>query len=175
MNKIGSTLLAAAMTMAPGIAAAQDINAVTADGRTVLLHNDGTWSFGDAASSDQAGKVNVLLANIRDTSSSCRVQLQYENLTDIFFGDFAPGVLMIDRSGYAVGDGCGVGMENLRPNGIATCQVYASNVPCGDIDAVVVSGWQYCEIDGRRDSSGRICDPYLNVVPSSHEVQLIKR
>lgn len=170
-----SVFVALGIANSPIVAAAQDINAVTTDGRSVVLHDDGTWSLSESTARDREGKVNLALANLRDAGSSCRAQLQYENLTDVFFGDFAPGILMMDRGGFVVGDGCGVGMENLRPNGIATCSVSARNVACNEISAIVVSGWQFCDIDGRRDPSGRICDPFLNVLPSTHDVQLIKR
>jgi len=175
-SKIKNHVLISAFVVCLGATGlqAQNITATTTDGKVVTLNQDGTWSFVENQTNVTEGKVNLLIASL-SSGSSCRITLQYENLTNVFFEDFAAKVLMMDRNGYTVGSGCGVGMENLRPNALATCSFSASNIPCQDISSVVVSGWQYCEVEGRSDSSGRLCDPYLNVVPSTHRIPLIQR
>ena len=172
LNVLGVILLTAII---PTVAISKGIQATTADGRIVVLNPDGTWEDAELSSAPSDGMVNLSLVRLEDSYGTCIVHMQYDNNTGVFFGDFAAGIYVMDTNGYSVGDGCGVGMENMRPGGIATCEIYVQNVPCSDVGTVSVSGWQYCIVDGQRDSSGLLCDPYLNVRASEIGVPLLQR
>ncbi|MDB9943825.1 hypothetical protein OAD19_02200 [Octadecabacter sp.] len=154
---------------------AEDIQASTADGSIVNLHSDGTWTPVQSQTPQSSGMVNLTLTRLEDSYGTCKVHMQYDNNTSVFFDDYAAEIFVLDVNGYSVADGCGVGMENLRPGSIATCEMYVQNVSCSEIGTVAVAGWQYCIVEGERDSSGRLCDPYLNIAPSRVGVPLLRR
>ena len=154
---------------------AEDIQASTADGSIVNLHSDGTWTPVQTQTPQSSGMVNLTLTRLEDRNGTCKVHMQYDNNTSVFFDDYAAEIFVLDVNGYSVADGCGVGMENLRPGSMATCEMYVQNVPCSEIGTVAVAGWQFCYVEGERDSSGRLCDPYLNIAPSQVGVPLLRR
>jgi hypothetical protein len=156
-------------------AVAEDIQASTADGSIVNLHSDGTWTPVQTQTPQSSGMVNLTLTRLEDSYGICEVHMQYDNNTSVFFDDYAAEIFVLDVNGYSVADGCGIGMENLRPGSMATCEIYVQNVPCSEIGTVAVAGWQYCIVEGERDSSGRLCDPYLNIAPSRVGVPLLRR
>lgn len=149
------------------------VTATTSDGRVIIVNPDGTWKASASGSALVKGKVNLVMGRAEDSYGSCQIGLRLENLTTAFFQDYAPQVVMVDRDGNKLGEALwGSAGENLRPNGVATVNARASNLPCKDVAQLVVSGWRYCKFQDRRDTS--TCENALNVVPSTG-IPLVKR
>jgi hypothetical protein len=175
MTKITALTLSGLLAAASLTAGAQPgpVTATTTDGRVIIVNPDGTWKLSAAGPELVKGKVNLVMGRAEDSYGSCRVGLRLENLTANFFQDYAPQVIMVDRDGNKLGEALwGSAGENLRPNGVATVDSRASNIPCKDVAQLVVSGWRYCKFQERRDTS--VCESALNVVPS-RTIPLVKR
>jgi hypothetical protein len=175
MNSILTFAVAGLMAVASLAAGAQSdpVTATTADGRIIIVNPDGTWKAAVSGSELVQGKVNLVMGRAEESYGTCRIGLRLENLTTNFFQNYAPQVIIVDRDGNQLGDTLWRSMgENVRPNGVETGTAHATNIPCKDVAQLVVSGWKFCKIQERRDTS--ICESALNVVPS-RTIPLVKR
>ena len=149
-----------------GIPPANQVSGTVASGSSQPASALPGRQSGNSGSELVQGKVKLVMWRAENSFGSCSIGMRLENLTTMFFQDYAPRVTIVDRDGNKLGDvSFGTRGENLRPNAVASSDGFTRNVTCDIVAQVVVSGWEFCKFQDRREQS--ICESVLNVVPST--------
>jgi len=143
MKNIHSTLIALFFILA-GNSALADIEAITINGKSVLLKNDNTWQYIETKQTD-ARFAHLSVANIRGGANYCRLGLKLENdladkITSIVFRFSAHNQEDI------LYDTVTKGFQHLKPTNEGFKEITFSGMSCEEIKYIRVHGADRCEI-----------------------------
>jgi len=128
------------------VALASDTVATTSDGRTVILHDDGTWNASQEGQRKASGTVVLRPGAMTDwPGDACEIDFVVENNTNLFFRDYMPSMVLFDSRGYEVGTASpGTQTNNLRPSATVVFPTpgFIHNTHCNQIKRAVVSGFE---------------------------------
>jgi hypothetical protein len=144
-------LLAAAALLAPGARA--DTEATAADGRHVLLKDDGTWRYADEktdkpASAPEAkpdGEAVLQLESRIDLGRSCRFVVSLQNALPYEIASLVP-YLTAYRSNGASYQTESLAFQSIRPGNRQERSAEFSGIACSDVARLQVGGGNRCEM-----------------------------
>ena len=171
---LGSVLCVAGMALSQ--AARADFEVTAPDGRRILLKDNGTWRYAEAADKDkaggkpgEAGEALLMLERRIETERNCRYvmrlvnNLPYEirNLVPFYSAYRENGVMhdtVASLSAFTV----------LRPGDQQTREILFTGIACKDIARIQVVGGDQCEMGELNKFSGvkGVCLARVRVVPS---------
>lgn len=143
--------LLAAATIFGGSPARADFELTGPDGRRILLKDDGTWRYVDAAENEQkkeggpSGEAVLSLLYRKEVGPNCRFGLRLVNNLPHEIGNIVPtfsayradGVLYESRTR---------GFFSLRPGNSQDREVEFGAIRCDDIKRLQVSGGDRCDM-----------------------------
>jgi hypothetical protein len=168
--KLGAALWALGLAAVP--AAYADFELSDAQGKRILLKDDGTWRYVDAkpaAGADAKDTPQAELALIRriDAPDSCTFEFVVTNTLPYEIRNIVPD-FTVARANGVVYLSQNVGFEFIRPGDKRQRQLRFGGISCADIATLKVSGGDRCEMaDLNRfsDAKGE-CLARLRVRPS---------
>lgn len=147
---------------------AGEIHAVTADGREVVLREDGTWVFERAeASGDQQPLARLTLESKRDLARGCRLGLRLQNdlraqvrTLVLRFTAFKGPQLPFDTVSR--------GYSYIKPTASQYQEITFRGISCGEIVSVEVSAAHNCHVGDltKYSASEAHCLGLIDVVAS---------
>jgi hypothetical protein len=183
VHRAGWALFAASLTASvmgvAGMAAAADIELVTPEGRKVILKDDGTWRYADAAAPPDAAasaaeptvpavpaELSLLRRDVRGVG--CRLSLRLENKLPYPINNLVPFLSALRPDGV-VYQTMSTSFLGLRPGDSQVRTVDFTGIVCDDIGRVQVHGGDRCdmaELDRFTEGKG-FCLARVKVLPSS--------
>jgi hypothetical protein len=149
--------------------ATADLSAVTADGRKVVLRDNGTWAFIQPGNRDDAPSVATLtLKNKVNLAGGCRLGLTLHN-------DLSAQIrsLVLRFTAYK-GDQLAFetvsrGYSNVKPTNSQYQQVSFRGIGCDEIRSVSVSAARNCHVGDltKYSATAKRCLGLIEVAPSS--------
>jgi hypothetical protein len=155
-----------------------DFELTDAGGRRILLKDNGTWSYLDAATgpkeaaSSAAPSVPEVQADLElsqrvDAPGGCRFALTLSNNLPYEIGSLVPEIAAL-RANNVVYASKLVAFASVRPGNKQTRQIQFEGIGCKDISRLQVLGGDRCEmgeLNKFSDAKGR-CLAMVRVVPS---------
>ena len=139
---------AAAATALLGAAAPAlaQIEALTGDGRRVLLHDDGTWEYAPEPEGEAAAPLRLEVLSMADVRGRCVIGLRLHNDAGYLVTSL---VLQFEAQ---VGDGVAfdnefVGFASIKPTLDQYRSLAFERLACKDIAAIRVHGGDRCTMD----------------------------
>ncbi len=168
--------LTASLLGVAGGATAADIELVTQEGRKVILKDDGTWRYADAAvppdpaASAAEPTVQAELSLVRRDvrGVGCRLSLKLENKLSYTINNLVPFFSALRPDGV-VYKTVSTSFLGLRPGDSQGSTVDFTGITCDDIGRVLVNGGDRCdmaELDRFTEGKG-LCLARVKVLPSS--------
>ncbi|MDJ0738123.1 MAG: hypothetical protein QNJ91_00280 [Gammaproteobacteria bacterium] len=155
------------LTLLTQAAAAAELTATTADGRKVLLRDNGTWEFASKAASDDEASAALTLENQVDLARGCRLGLRLQN--DL------PAQIRSLVLRFAAYKGPQVAFETvsrgysyIKPTASQYQEVTFRGIRCDEIDSVAVSAARNCHVGEltKYSASASRCLELVDVRPS---------
>jgi hypothetical protein len=146
-----------------------DMSAVTADGRKVLLRDNGTWTFAQPSRGGDAPSVATLaLKNKTDLAGGCRLGLSLQN-------DLSAQIRSLvlrftaykdDRLAFET---VSRGFSNVKPTNSQYQEVRFRGIGCDAIRSVAVSAARSCHVGDltKYSSTAKRCLALIEVAPSN--------
>ncbi len=143
MKNINSTLIAVFFILA-GNCALADIEAITINGKSVLLKNNNTWRYIETKQAD-ARYAHLSVINKQGGSNYCRLGLKLKNgladkITSIVFRFSA------HNHEDVLYDTVTKGFQHLKPTNEGFKEITFSGMPCEEIKYIRVHGGDRCEV-----------------------------
>jgi hypothetical protein len=171
----GPRLLAGALALLLAQACLADIELSTPDGRRVLLKDDGTWRYQDAAKDaantpakpKQEGEAVLTLLQKVERGNHCRVVVEMVNNLPYEIRSLIP-YLSAYRANGAMHETQSIAFHSIRPSDRLSRSVDFNRITCSEIARVQVTGGDRCEMgDLNRfsDVKGQ-CLALVKVIPS---------
>ena len=157
-----------ALLLATDLAIA-DLSAVTADGRKVVLRDNGTWSFVQPVNRDDAPSVATLTLKSRvNLASGCRLGLTLHN-------DLSEQIrsLVLRFTAYKGNqlafETVSRGYSNVKPTTSQYQEVKVRGIACDEIRSVSVSAARNCHVGdlSKYSATAKRCLGLIEVAPSS--------
>lgn len=157
---------------------ATDFEVTGPDGRRILLKDDGTWRYQDAAaepakekSQDKpkaTGEGVLTLVRRTEAGPHCRFGLQLANETNYEIQNIVPSVSAY-RSNGVLYDTRGVGFFSIKPGNSLYREVLFQGITCAEVAQLKVTGGDRCVMGDleRFASTPGECLSRIRVVPSS--------
>ena len=168
----GLALLVAGLTAAT--AARADFEVTGPDGRRIVLKDDGTWRFRDAALKEQpreklsvTGEGVLTLERRIDAGPNCRFGFRLQNDTNHEIRNIVPTFSVYRASGVLY-EARTLGFYSINPGNSAYREVVFQGITCQEIARLQVSGGDRCvmaDLD-KFSSTGGACLERVRVVPS---------
>jgi len=138
------TTLLALLFMLAGNSALADIEAITLNGKSVLLKDDNTWSY-VATKEPEARYAHLSVANVRGNENYCLLGLKLrndlaDNITSIVFKFSARNHEDVRY------DTVTKGFQHLNPTNEGFKEITFSGISCEEIKYIRVHGADRCEI-----------------------------
>ena len=154
MNKYPGILLAL-LALAGTFQVRADMELVAPDGRTVLLKDNGSWSYVDAKAAStpeakdskqtQPEQATLELESRTPFGPNCRVSLRMTNHLNYEIVQVVPYFSAMRANGV-MHQSLGRGFQNVRPTDSKTRVVEFSGIACDDIARIQVVGGDRCEM-----------------------------
>lgn len=176
MKDAQRTILALAFLLASAVstsAIGADFQVTGPDGRQILLKDDGTWKYQEAAEEkktekpEDIGEAILTLERRTEFGPNCRFELrlvnnlrhEIRNVVPTFSAFRADGVMYESTS---------IGFYSMRPGNIQNRSIQFHGISCKDIARLQVSGGDRCEIGelDRFSPEKGACLARIRVVPS---------
>ena len=156
-----------ALALATQIAAA-DMTAITADGRKVLLRDNGTWEFSDKSVSDGGGQQAVLTLEKKfDLARGCRLGLR---LTNDLSAQIRSLVLRFTayKDAQVAFETVSRGYSYIKPTVSQYQEISFRGITCDEITSVAVSAARNCHVGEltKYSASKERCLQLIEVEPS---------
>lgn len=153
------TLLAAAL-LAAGLvlgasAARADFEVTGPDGRRILLKDDGTWRYVDAAARDpakagagaeKAGEAVLTLMYRKEAGPNCRFGVKLVNNLPYEIRNIVP-TFSVYRANGVLYDSTTIGFFSLKPGNSQEREFEFRRITCGEIERLQVSGGDRCSME----------------------------
>ncbi len=171
-------ILSAVLALGLVAAARADMELAAPDGRKVLLKEDGTWRYVDAAqaraSAAQEGKDTkpeqaiLQLEERTPFGPNCRVTLKMTNTLPYEIVQVVP-YFSAYRANGVMHQSLGRGFQNVRPTDSKMRVVEFVGIPCEDITRIQVVGGDRCEMGDLSKFSPEkgVCLTRIRVLPSN--------
>lgn len=167
--------LTATLLGVTGTAVAADIEVMTPEGRKVILKDDGTWRYADAAvppgaaasAAEPSVQAELSLLRRETQGLGCRLSLKLENKLPYPIGNLVPFLSALRPDGV-VYQTMSTSFLGLRPGDAQTRTVDFTGIVCDDIGRVLVNGGDRCsmaELDQFTEGKG-LCLARVKVLPS---------
>ena len=160
--------------LAPWSAARADFEVTGPDGRRIVLKDDGTWRYKEAAGEDKSGEKpkvtgeGVLTLERRvEEGPNCRFGLRLANNTNYEVENIVPYFSAYRPSGVLY-DSVGIGFYSIKPGNSLYREVVFQGITCKEIDRLQVTGGDRCvmgDLDRFSSEYGK-CLARVRVVPS---------
>ena len=142
--------LALSLLLVTGSAAAADLQAVTTDGRKVLLHSDNTWEYLDATSAEndeaELEKLLLTLRRVDDSGTSCKIAVRLQNRSRYLVTSLVPQFTAYNKDDISL---ITVFEDFLaiKPTYYQDAEITFRAVKCDNISSVRVHGGDKCTMD----------------------------
>jgi hypothetical protein len=153
-----------------------DTEAVTDDGRRVVLRDDGTWAYAEAQAADEASPtdeagrrvVHLTLERKKPRVNGCRLGLRLRNALGEEMRNVVPQVTAFLKDDTAY-DTVFVGFQNINPTQSQYKEIGFSGITCDDIAYLKVGGADRCNMAGLTTYSSEKgeCLAHIVVEPSA--------
>lgn len=160
--------------LAPLSSARADFEVTGPDGRRILLKDDGTWRYREAAGEDNSAEKpkvtgeGVLSVERRvEEGPNCRFGLRLANNTNYEIHNIVPYIAAYRASGVLY-ETRGVGFFSIKPGNSLYREVVFQGITCKEIDRLQVTGGDRCvmgDLD-RFSAEGGRCLERVRVVAS---------
>ena len=160
--------------LAPLSSARADFEVTGPDGRRILLKDDGTWSYREAAGEVKdadrpkvTGEGVLSLERRVEEGPNCRFGLRLANNTNYEIQNIVP-YIAAHRANGVLYDTRGVGFFSIKPGNSLYREVLFQGITCKEVDRLQVTGGDRCvmgDLD-RFSAEGGRCLERVRVVPS---------
>lgn len=172
--------LAVAVLLAGAVAtpaAGADFEVAAPDGRRILLKDDGTWKYLEAADEKTAekkaekpediGEAVLSLERRTEIGPNCRFELRLVNNLKHEIRNVVPSFSAFRADGVLY-ESTSIGFFSMRPGNTQNRSIQFHGIACKDIARVQVSGGDRCEIGelDRFSPEKGACLARIRVVPS---------
>ncbi|MAT91919.1 MAG: hypothetical protein CME59_04910 [Halioglobus sp.] len=169
--RIAATLcLLLAMTAAPLASAHEEpeIDAMTSDGRMVILYEDHTWDFVEAESGDPANSAVLTVTEVKEMQDACGLQLRLQNNLPHKIRSIVPRFSVYNKDNI-VFDSKSQSFTAIKPTRNQYKRIQFTGIGCHEIRWVRVHDAARCTIgevvDMFNEEEGQ-CLSYIYVEPS---------
>ena len=147
--------------------AAADTEAVTKDGRRVILKDDKTWDYMQPEEGDPSISAVISVTNVEDTSSACKLGLRLQNNLGYRIKSLVPTFSAYKAGGLRF-ESVSKGFSSIKPTRDLYREIQFHGIGCGQIDYVLVHDADQCnmgQIDKYNNEKGE-CLSKIFVEPS---------
>ena len=140
-----------------GIEAKADIEAVTRDGRNVLLKDNMTWEYVEASEGDPSKSAVLSVENILELSNACTIGLRLHNNLGYKIKSLVPRFSVYKTGGIRY-ESVSKSFSSVKPTRDQYRQIQFVGILCSEIDHIKVHGADHCnmgEIDKFNDKEGQ--------------------
>lgn len=157
-------------------AARADFELKDAQGRSILLKDDGTWRYLDAAAADGAAsapakdqpQAELMLEQRMDVPGGCRFEFVLTNTLTYEIGSLVP-LFTVYRANDVAYNAQTASFGRIRPGDQSRRALRFGGIACGEIARLQVSGGDRCEMGDLNkfsDADGQ-CLARVRVLPST--------
>lgn len=150
------------------------INAVTMDGRRVVLNDDNTWEFVHSAEADPATSAVLAVTKIWEMDQACKLQFRLQNNLGYRISALVPRMSIQNKDGV-IYDTKSISFASIKPTDDQYTEIQFSGIGCHAISQIKVFDAARCrmgEIDQWNEKEGE-CLSLIYVEPSN-EINISK-
>ena len=147
--------------------ASADTEAVTKDGRRVILKDDKTWDYMQPEEGDPSISAVISVTNVEDTSNACKLGLRLQNNLGYRIKSLVPTFSAYKAGGLRF-ESVSKGFSSIKPTRDLYREIQFHGIGCGQIDYVLVHDADQCnmgQIDKYNNEKGE-CLSKIFVEPS---------
>jgi len=160
-----------ALAVAPAGAAHEevgDIDALTSDGRLVVLRDDHTWNFVDLKDNDPANSAVLTVTEVKEMQEACGLQLRVKNNLGHRIRSIVPRFSVYNKDDI-VYDAKSQSFTAIKPTKTQYKRIQFNGIGCHEIKWIRVHGAERCTIgdvvDMFNEEEGQ-CLSFIYVEPS---------
>ncbi len=166
-------LMLVALVLLPGLAALAraeaepELQAVTRDGRQVLLKSDHTWDFVQFVQGDPSNSAVLTVTRVWDMQDACKLQFRLQNNLGYKIGAIVPRFTVQNREGILY-ESPSISFNGIKPTKNKYTEIQISGLGCTDISHMKLIDASRCrmgEIDIWNEKEGE-CLSHIYLEPS---------
>lgn len=150
------------------------INAVTMDGRRVVLNSDNTWAFVHSPAADPATSAVLTVTRVWEMDQACKLQFRLQNNLGYRISALVPRMSIQNKDGV-IYDTKSISFASIKPTDDQYTEIQFSGIGCHAISHIKVFDAARCrmgEIDQWNEEEGQ-CLSLIYVEPST-EINISK-
>ncbi len=128
-----------------GTSAWGDMRLITPHGRRVLLKDDHTWQYVEAANEPEVAQVSLEVVRIVPSPNACRIGLKLVNATSILVTSLVPQFTAYTRDQVPF-DTVFQAFTGIKPTNSEYQEIQFTGIDCEDIAYVLVHGADRCSM-----------------------------
>ena len=147
--------------------ASADVEAVTKDGRHVLLKDDKTWEYIQSDEGDPSNSAVLSVINVEDLGGACIIGLRLQNNLGYRIKSLVP-TFSVYKTGGLRFESQSKGFSSIKPTRELHREIRFYGIGCSEVDHVLVHGADQCnmgELDKFNNKEGE-CLSKIFVEPS---------
>jgi hypothetical protein len=160
-------LLSLAALVRAGAVPEPDLQAVTRDGRQVLLKSDHTWDFVQFMEGDPSNSAVLTVTRVWDMQDACKLQFRLQNNLGYKIGAIVPRFTVVNKEGILY-ESPSISFNGIMPTKNKYTEIQISGLGCNDISHMKLIDAARCrmgEIDIWNEKEGE-CLSHIYLEPS---------
>jgi hypothetical protein len=144
-----------------------ELEAITDEGRVVLLKEDHTWSFVETEEGDPSSSAVLSVINVQEMQDACRLELRLQNNLGFKISNLIPRFAVYNQEGILY-DSASKSFVQIKPTKRKYNYIQFSGIGCYEISRIKVYDAARCkmrDIDQWNEEEGQ-CLSYIYVEPS---------
>ena len=125
--------------------ASADMEAVTKEGRKVVLKDDKTWEYMQPTQSDASISAVLSVINVEDMGSLCKLGLRLQNNLGYKIKSLVPSFTAYKTGGLRF-DSVSKSFSSIKPTLDLYREIQFHGLGCSDIDHIQVHGADQCDM-----------------------------
>lgn len=158
----------AALAQAAAVPAPEpELQAVTRDGRQVLLKSDHTWDFVQFTEGDPSNSAVLTVTRVWDMQDACKLQFRLQNNLGYKIGAIVPRFTVVNKEGVLY-ESPSISFSGIMPTKNKYTEIQISGLGCNDISHMKLIDAARCrmgEIDIWNEKEGE-CLSHIYLEPS---------
>ena len=127
------------------VAASADMEAVTKDGRHVILKDDKTWEYIQSKEGDPSKSAVLSVINVEDLSSICKIGLRLQNNLGYRIKSLVP-TFSVYKTGGLRFESVSKGFSSIKPTRDLYREIQFHAIGCSEIDYILVHDADQCDM-----------------------------
>jgi hypothetical protein len=125
--------------------ASADMEAVTKDGRRVILKDDKTWEYLQSSEADPSKSAVLSVRNVKDLGGACSIGLRLRNNLGYRIKSLVP-TFSVYKTGGSRFESLSKSFSSIKPTRDRYGEIQFHEIGCSEIDHILVHGADQCNM-----------------------------